>query len=149
VDLVLIITVYASFGRNPLLAMLVGASAGLIQDSFSGGIFGAQSFAKTVIGFIAGSLSVRIALENFLPRLIVMAGASLLNGLIFVGLQELFEMHLVPNPILSNLARRLGWQLLANLIAAAIVFRLLNRFIVGNDRRRERKLARIKPKRYA
>jgi hypothetical protein len=50
---------------------------------------------------------------------------------------------------LSNLARRLGWQLLANLIAAAIVFRLLNRFIVGNDRRRERKLARIKPKRYA
>jgi rod shape-determining protein MreD len=149
VDPVLIVTVYTSFGRNPLLTMLVGTTAGLAQDSFSGGVFGSQGFTKTVIGFIVGSLSVRIALENVFSRLVVMTGASILNGLIFVGLQWLFWVNVVPNPVLGNLARRLGWELLANFIGAVIIFRLLDRLLAEDVLGRERKPLRVKPRRLA
>lgn len=143
-DLVLIVTVYSSFGRDPIRAMLVGAGAGLVQDTFSGGILGTQSFIKTFIGFLAGLLSVRIALDNPLPRLIAMAGASVLNGLIFVGLHWIFGIHLISPPIGQNLTRQLGWQLLANLIGAAIIFRLLDAFMRGRERRRERRPGHVR-----
>ncbi|MBI3950820.1 MAG: rod shape-determining protein MreD [Acidobacteria bacterium] len=143
-DLVLIVTVYASFSRDPLWAMLVGASAGLVQDSFSGGILGTQSFIKTVIAFLAGSLSVHIALDNPLPRLIVMAGASIVSGLIFVGLHALFGIRLVPQPVEDSLVHHLGWQLLANVVGAAFIFRLLDTFMRGQEGRRERRPSHVR-----
>jgi len=143
-DLVLIVTVYISLGRNPLRAMLVGASAGLVQDSFSGGILGAQSFIKTLIGFIAGSLSVRIALHNPLPRLIIMAAASIVNGLMFVGLHWLFGVRLVAPPVGDNLVRHLGWQLLANVVGAAIIFRILDAVMREPEGRRERRASHVR-----
>jgi rod shape-determining protein MreD len=143
-DLVLIVTVYSSFGRDPLRAMLVGASAGLVQDSFSGGILGAQSFIKTIIGFVASSLSVRFALDNPLPRLIVMVGASIVNGLLFVGLHWLFGIGLIAQPVQDNLIRRLGWQLLANVLGAVIIFRLLDRIMRESERRRERRPSHVR-----
>lgn len=144
-DVVLIVTVYSSFGRDPLRAMLVGASAGLMQDSFSGSILGAQSLIKTVIGLVASSLSVRLALDSPLPRLIVTGGASLTNGLLFVGLHQLFGIRLLAQPVLENLIRRLGWQLAVNLVGAVIIFRLLDQFMREKERRPERRARPARP----
>jgi len=144
-DLVLLVTVYSSFGRDPLRAMLVGASAGLVQDSFSGGILGTHSFIKTLIGYVAGSLSVRLALDNPLPRLIVAACASIVNGLVYVGLHWLFGIRLVAQPVEDNLVRHLGWQLVANVLGAVIIFRVLDRIMRGPERRRERRPGRVRP----
>jgi rod shape-determining protein MreD len=123
--------------------MLLGAGAGLVQDSFSGGILGTQSFCKTVVAFLAGSLSVRFALDRPLVRLFVMAGASIINGLIFVGLHWLFGLQLIQPPVQENLLRRLGWQLLANFIGAIIIFRLLDWYMAGRVGRRERRAVRL------
>ncbi|MCS6806590.1 MAG: rod shape-determining protein MreD [Acidobacteriota bacterium] len=142
-DLVLIVVVYSCFGRDPLRSMLLGAGAGLVQDSFSGGILGTQSFCKTVIAFLTGSLSVRFALDSPLLRLFVMAGASILHGLIFVGLHSLFGVSLIEPPVQENLLRRLAWPLLANFIGAIIIFPLLDRYMTGRAGRRERRTVRL------
>ncbi len=138
-DVVLIVIVYSSFGRDPMRAMFLGAGAGLVQDSLSGGILGTQSFSKTVIAFLAGTLSVRFALDHILPRLVVMAGASILNGLIYVGLHALFGIRLIPEPVQENLIRHLQWQLVANIIGAVVIFRFLDWFASDRETRRERR----------
>jgi len=125
-DFVLIVTTYIGFGRNPKRAMVVGATAGLIQDGFSGGIVGANSFVKTVIAFLTSVLSVRVALERLLPRLIVMAGAAALNGLIYLGLHELFGQNLVESPIFSHLGQKMGWLVAANTLAGLFLFYLFD-----------------------
>jgi hypothetical protein len=47
------------------------------------------------------------------------------------------------------LARRLGWELLANFIGAVIIFRLLDRLLAEDVLGRERKPLRVKPRRLA
>lgn len=135
-DLILITTIYVSLERNPLRALWVGAGAGLLQDSFSGGLIGINSFAKTVIGFSTSTLSIRVALDSFFPRLIVMATAAALNGLIYLGLHHLFGQPLVTAPVLPQLGRQLGWIVLVNTVAAMIFFRLLDYWLVVRERTR-------------
>lgn len=135
-DLILIATIYVSLERNPARALWVGAGAGLLQDSFSGGLIGVNSFAKTVIGFSTSTLSIRVALDSFLPRLIVMATAAALNGLIYLGLHHLFGQPLVSAPVLPQLGRRLGWVVLINTAAALLFFRLLDYWLVVRERTR-------------
>ncbi|MBI4469864.1 MAG: rod shape-determining protein MreD [Acidobacteria bacterium] len=134
-DLVLVVTVYSCFSRDPVSAMLIGAVAGLVQDGFSSGLMGSTSFTKTVVAFLAGTLSIRIALEKLFPRLVVMAAATLASGLIYVGIHRLFGIDLVGFPVLPQLARHMGWQVLANVAAAAVVFRLLDLVSVEKERR--------------
>ncbi len=141
-DLVLIVTVYACFARDPVRAMIVGAAGGLAQDSFSGGLMGSASLTKTIVAFLVGTLSVRIALDNLLPRLIVMAGASALSGLIYVGIHRLFGVELVGYPVLQQLLKHLAWQLVTNVIAAAVAFRLLDFASIEKERQERGRPAR-------
>lgn len=134
-DLVLVVVVYSCFARDPVRAMFIGAAGGLIQDSFSGGLMGSTSFTKTVVAFLIGALSIRIALDKLFPRLIVMAAASLLSGLIYVGIHRLFGIDLVGFPVLPQLLKHLAWQILANVFAAAIFFRVLDLLSVEGERR--------------
>jgi rod shape-determining protein MreD len=137
-DLVLLVTVYVSFARNPVHTMLLGAFAGLVQDSFSQGIVGTNSFTKTVIGFFASVLSIRVALDNPVPRLIVLAGAAAANGLIYLGMHRLFGQNLLAGagPILPRLGAEIGWLVGINAGAAIFLFRMLDYFLVKRERER-------------
>lgn len=135
-DLVLLVTVYVSFARNPVHTILLGAFAGLAQDSFSQGIVATNSFTKTVIGFFASVLSIRVALDNPVPRLIVMAGAAAANGLLYVGLHRLFGQNPVPAPILPRLGAEIGWLVGVNTAAAIFLFRMLDYFLVKREQER-------------
>lgn len=135
-DLILITTIYVSFERNPFRALWVGAGGGLLQDSFSGGLVGINSFAKTVIGFSASALSIRVALDSFLPRLLVMATAAAANSAIYLGLHHLLGQPVVAAPVLSPLARRVGIAILVNTVVAMVVFRLLDYWLLAGERKR-------------
>ncbi len=134
VDVVLIVTVYVGFARDPVRAMLVGAGAGLLQDSFSGGIVGAQSLAKMVVALLVSWVSIRVALDHFPLRFIALVLATALHALIYLGLHGLFGQNLVGNPVWPTLLGEVGWLAGANGVAALALFALLDRIFAERDR---------------
>lgn len=134
VDVVLIVTVYVGFARDPLRAIVVGAGAGLLQDSFSGGILGAQSLAKMVVALVVSLVSVRVAVEHLPVRLIVLVLATALHTLIYLGLHGLFGQNLMGNPVWPALLGEVGWLAGVNGAAALVLFALLDRVFAERER---------------
>ena len=60
VDFPLIIVVYAALQRNSVRAILFGTIAGLAVDALSGGLLGANGFAKTLIAYIVSEIARRV-----------------------------------------------------------------------------------------
>ena len=64
-DLPLLVTIFFSVARrNPITGLLTGSAIGLVQDALSGKPLGIFGIAKTVVGYIASSLGVKIDVEN-------------------------------------------------------------------------------------
>ena len=65
-----LVVIYFAVEKNEIFGACVGAFCGLIQDSFSLGVFGVAGLAKTVAGFTAGYIAkkvdVRPPLRNFI-----------------------------------------------------------------------------------
>jgi rod shape-determining protein MreD len=69
-DLPLVVTVYFALDRrSPIQGTLMGAAMGLFEDALSHHAIGVNGIAKTVVGFIAASIGVRIDVENHTIRL--------------------------------------------------------------------------------
>ena len=62
----------------------MGAAMGLFEDALSHHAIGVNGIAKTVVGFLAASVGVRIDVENHTIRLILNFLLSLLSSAIFV-----------------------------------------------------------------
>jgi rod shape-determining protein MreD len=60
-----IVVIHFAVKRGETSGALMGAFCGLIQDSFSVGVFGLSGISKTVMGFIAGYASRRINVVQF------------------------------------------------------------------------------------
>jgi rod shape-determining protein MreD len=84
-DLPLVVTVYFALGRrNPVQGTLMGAAMGLFEDALSHHAIGVNGVAKSVVGFVAASVGVRIDVENHTIRLVLNFLLSLLSSAIFV-----------------------------------------------------------------
>jgi rod shape-determining protein MreD len=84
-DLPLVITVYFALGRrSPVQGTVMGAVMGILEDALTHRPIGINGVAKTVIGFLAASVGVRIAVENQTIRLILNFLLSLLSSTIVV-----------------------------------------------------------------
>ncbi len=59
-----LVVIYFSIARGEIFGALLGAFCGLIQDSFSLGVFGISGLTKTVTGYLAGYISGKI---NVIP----------------------------------------------------------------------------------
>src|SRR5580704_17949488 len=69
-DLPLVVTVYFALDRrSPIQGTLMGAAMGLFEDALSHHAIGVNGIAKTVVGFVAASIGVRIDVENHTIRL--------------------------------------------------------------------------------
>ncbi len=126
-DLTLIISVYFGLQRAPLLGMLTGATAGLAADVVKGGILGVGGFSKTLIGYVIAVISVKFPLENPLMRLGVVAVASVLNTMLYIGLNLMLDRE---PPYISTwveFGKTIGWQALADTLACIFVFAALDK----------------------
>jgi rod shape-determining protein MreD len=84
-DLPLIITVYFALGRrSPVQGTIMGAIMGIFEDALTHRPIGINGIAKTVVGFLAASVGVRIAVENQAIRLFLNFLLSLLSSAIVV-----------------------------------------------------------------
>src|SRR5580765_5463462 len=64
-DLPLICCVYYGFTMgNPIASIVIGSSLGLMQDSLSGAVLGANGLSKTVIGFCAAVAGAKFAVDQ-------------------------------------------------------------------------------------
>jgi rod shape-determining protein MreD len=122
-DLPLVVTVYFALGRrSPVQGTLMGATMGLFEDALSTHAIGVNGIAKTVVGFLAASVGVRIDVENTTVRLMFNFLLTLLSSGIYV-----FVYH-----FLLGLDLQWSWfdalfTALGNSLIALILFPLLDR----------------------
>ncbi|HUD14015.1 MAG TPA: rod shape-determining protein MreD [Terracidiphilus sp.] len=84
-DLPLVVTVYFALDRrSPIQGTLMGAAMGLFEDALSHHAIGVNGIAKTVVGFLAASIGVRIDVENHTIRLVMNFLLTLLSSGIVV-----------------------------------------------------------------
>jgi rod shape-determining protein MreD len=69
-DLPLICSVYYGFTLgNPIASIVIGSALGLMQDSLSGAVLGANGLSKTLIGFFAATAGAKFAVDQPITRL--------------------------------------------------------------------------------
>jgi rod shape-determining protein MreD len=131
VDFPLIVIVYAALQRNTIKALIFGTICGIAVDALSGGLLGANGFSKTIIAFVVSEIARRVYLDNLLLQIPVIAGACLLDDLVFYGLHRMFGQE--PSaPFVITLA----YSLIGTTIAGTMVYLLLGSFSVDSLKRR-------------
>ncbi len=125
-DLPLVVTIYFALGRrSPIQGTLMGASMGLFEDALSHHAIGVNGIAKTVAGFLAASVGVRIDVENVTIRLMLNFSLSLLASAIYVFTYR----------VLLGLDLEWSWftelfKAIGNSLIALVLFPLLDRLQV-------------------
>src|SRR3954468_21868350 len=72
-DLPLIFSVYYGFTiGNPVASIAIGSSLGLMQDSLSGAVLGANGLSKTLVGFFAATAGSKFAVDQPVARLLAL-----------------------------------------------------------------------------
>jgi rod shape-determining protein MreD len=122
-DLPLVVTVYfALVRRDPIQGMLMGGSLGIFEDALTHHAIGVNGIAKTVAGFLAGSVGVRIDVENHTIRLMLTFLLSLLCGAIYIFIYRILLGLELEWSWLAELMKAVG-----NLLIATALFPLLDR----------------------
>jgi rod shape-determining protein MreD len=79
------VVVIFSVGRSEVFGAVLGSVCGLVQDSFSLGVFGVAGLTKTLLGFWTGYVSRRIDVASFFRTAVFLLVMSVLE-LILWGL---------------------------------------------------------------
>jgi rod shape-determining protein MreD len=135
IDFPLIIVVYAALQRNSVKAILFGTIAGIAVDALSGGLLGANGFAKTLIAYLVSELARRVYMDNLLLRIPVIAGACLLDDMVYWG------MHwLLGQPPTGSAFVIMSYTLIGTTIAGTITYLLLDYAVTERIRPRRREM---------
>jgi rod shape-determining protein MreD len=122
-DLPLVVTVYFALGRrSPIQGTLMGAGMGLFEDALTHHAIGINGVAKTVAGFLAASVGIRIDVENFTIRLLFVFVLSLVASGVYVFVDR----------VLLGLDLEWNWytelfKAVGNSLIAMVLFPLLDR----------------------
>ena len=83
-DLPLLIVIFFAMARRSQVAgLLTGAFIGLLQDALTSQPIGVYGIAKTVVGYGASSLGVKLDVENAGTRLLVTTGFYVVHEFIY------------------------------------------------------------------
>jgi rod shape-determining protein MreD len=79
-----VVVLYFSVRRGEVYGAFLGTFCGLVQDSFSLGVFGVAGLTKTLLGFWAGFVSRRIDVVPFFRNGLFMLVMSVLEMILWV-----------------------------------------------------------------
>jgi rod shape-determining protein MreD len=83
-DLPLLVTIFFAMARrNPISGLLTGAVIGLAQDMLGHNPIGIYGIAKTIVGYGASSLGVKLDVENAGARFLVTLGFYLIHSAVY------------------------------------------------------------------
>lgn len=92
-DLVLVAVCICALTWGPTAGLFAGTLGGLVQDALSDGVIGVGGLSKTLVGFLAGAIGAQFIVAQFIPRLVVFIGGTLLHQLCFWGIYALIEQR--------------------------------------------------------
>ncbi|MGA3087698.1 MAG: rod shape-determining protein MreD [Terriglobales bacterium] len=122
-DLPLLITIgFATARRNPLAGLLTGGFIGILQDALTHQPIGLYGISKTVVGFGASSLGIKVDVEN--------AGARFLLTIFFYVVHEIVYFLIARGLVGLHMAWSWPRELLsgvANALLGIFVYMLLDR----------------------
>src|SRR6267143_4118340 len=133
VDLALMLVVYFALQREPLQALVVGAVAGLATDFVSGppALLGAGGFSQTLTAYAIYFVAQRVMLDTTILRIPVLASASLIDNVVYVGMHRLLGQT-PPMPFIQSLS----YKLVATTIAGTILLYIHDSYFSGKARQR-------------
>ncbi len=135
VDFPLIIVVYAALQRDAIKAIFFGTFAGLAVDALSGGLLGSNAFSKTLIAYMVSELVRRVYMDNLLLRIPVIAGACLLDDLIYYGMHRLLGQEPGGQPFVV-----ISYTLIGTTIAGTFIYLFLDYALVEKMRGKKREI---------
>jgi rod shape-determining protein MreD len=122
-DLPLLVTIgFATARRNPVAGLFTGAAIGILQDALTHQHIGLYGIAKTVVGFGASSLGIKLDVEN--------AGARFLLTIFFYAVHEAIYFMVARGLVGLHMARTWPHEILsgvANALLGVFIFMLLDR----------------------
>jgi rod shape-determining protein MreD len=137
-DLVLVAAVYVALASGPVTGLLAGAAAGLAQDALSSGIVGIGGLAKTVVGFMAGTLGTHLVVARPISRILVFAIATIVHAVIFIGLYVVLGLREFGSSYAAVFSQAAG-----NGVAGLVLFQVAELLPGAMDRRRSTRGARV------
>ena len=123
-DLPLLVTIYFGMARrNPISGLFTGAAIGLVQDMMGPYPIGIYGIAKTMVGYLASSLGVKLDVENAGTRLLVTLGFYLIHAAVYFGVAR----------YMVNLTLNWSWSRgilagLANAVVGVALYFVLDKF---------------------
>lgn len=135
IDFPLIIVVYAALQGSSIRALFYGTFAGIATDALSGGLLGANGFSKTLVAFVVAEIVRRVYVDNLLLRIPVIAGACLLDDLVYYGMHRLLGQE--PT---GEFVTTLAYTVIGTTIAGTIIYLLLDSFFAENVKNRRREV---------
>lgn len=123
-DFPLVITIYFALGRrSPIQGMLIGGFTGIFEDALTHHAIGINGIAKTVAGYLAASVGIRIDVQNYLVRVMLNFALTLLGSAIYLFVYRgMLGLELEWSWVTSLL------QAVGNSVIALISFPILDRF---------------------
>jgi len=123
VDLPFIVTVYFALGRrSPIKGTVLGCILGLMQDALTHQAIGLNGITKSIVGFVAASVGLRIDETSRTVRLVLIVVLSLASNALYLFIfHQLLGFNLKWNWV-TELLRTLG-----NSVLAMLLFPLLDR----------------------
>jgi rod shape-determining protein MreD len=123
-DFGLLLTIFFAVSRRSQVSgMLTGAAIGLLQDCLTHTPFGVFGIAKTLVGYGASSIGIKIDVENPGSRFLLTFVFYAVHLAVFMAI----ERWLMGQPVHFNLGHEAG-AAVANSVMAVFLFALLNRF---------------------
>ena len=123
-DLPLLVTIFFAISRrNPVSGLLTGSVIGVFQDALTSLPLGINGIAKTVVGYGASSLGVKLDVENagarFLVTLVFCVAHKIVYFMVARGLVNLVVQWSWPHEL---------WAAFVNAIVGVFLFFALDRF---------------------
>lgn len=119
-----LIVIYFALTKGEIYGACLGSVSGLIQDSFSLGVFGISGLTKTIIGYSAGYISQRINvipfIRNFLFIFTMMIGEIAISYLLYYFIYPEYMKEISPFFL---------FQPLSTAILGSFIFLLLRKLI--------------------
>jgi rod shape-determining protein MreD len=123
-DFGLLLTIFFAVSRRSQVSgLLTGAAIGLLQDCLTRTPFGVFGIAKTLVGYGASSIGIRIDVENPGSRFLLTFFFYAVHQAVFVAI----ERELMGQSVSVNIGYEAG-AAVANSIMAVFLFAFLNRF---------------------
>jgi rod shape-determining protein MreD len=123
-DLPLLVTIFFAVARrNPISGLATGGAIGILQDSLTHHLIGIFGIAKTIVGFVASSLGVKLDVEN--------PGSRIIMAFTFYLMHQAIYLLIVRGMAGEAITFAWGGLMLgafANALLAVPLFAILDRF---------------------